>query len=137
MVFVRMLSFWYQMQLMFIKWGQYSSSSFSVSNGVRQGGVLSPLLFSVYIDELSLILNNSNVGCFINDTCVNHVFYADDICLMAPSNSGLQKLVDICHHFSIRTSIIFNPIKSVCAMFKPKSCILPQPDTYIGTSKLN
>ena len=38
---------------MCIKWGQSTSSFFTVSNGVRQGGILSPRLFAVYVDDLS------------------------------------------------------------------------------------
>ena len=48
---------------------------FNISNGVRQGGILSPKLFSVYIDDLSKFLMKSGIGCFINNVCFNHVFY--------------------------------------------------------------
>ena len=52
---------------------------------------------------------------------MNHVMYADDICLLAPSVIGLQRLLDMCFDFSIRNDIMFNPIKSVCVVFKSKS----------------
>ena len=42
--FVRLLSFWYVRQRMVVKWGNCFSTYFSVSNGVRQGGILSPYL---------------------------------------------------------------------------------------------
>ena len=51
---------------------------------------------SLYIDELSGRLSTSNVGCFIDGTCMNHFFYADDICLLAPSAISLQELINIC-----------------------------------------
>ena len=57
---------------------------FIISNGVRQGGKLSPQLFSVYIDDLSSLLISFGNGCFLDKVCFNHVFYADDQCLMAP-----------------------------------------------------
>lgn len=53
--------------------------SLSISNGVRQGGVLSPMFFSIYTDELSNILTDSCVGCSISNVYINHLFYADDI----------------------------------------------------------
>ena len=55
---VVILCYWYQHQEMTVRWGHYISNSFNVTNGVRQGGVLSPQLFNVYIDGLSDILNN-------------------------------------------------------------------------------
>ena len=58
---------------------------FSASNGVRQGGILSPLLFNLYMDDISNTLNSSRQGCIINGVPVNHIMYADDVVLIAPS----------------------------------------------------
>ena len=66
-----------------------------ISNGVRQGGILSPKQFSVYVDDLSDKLVKSKIGCHIDNLCMNHVMYADDICLMAPSPASLQELIDM------------------------------------------
>ena len=59
---VRILVFWYIVQNNIIRWNNAMSDSFSVSNGVRQGGILSPCLFCVYMDDLSKKLNNINAG---------------------------------------------------------------------------
>ena len=55
-VIVRIILFWYSKQTVCIKWGRCISGFLSISNGVRQGGILSPKLFLVYIDDLSEIL---------------------------------------------------------------------------------
>ena len=84
---VRMLMYWYTKQELCIRWGPEMSSYFTISSGVRKGGILFPSLFVVYMDDLSSLLNTSRIGCHINDVCmhgcINHVFYADDLCLMA------------------------------------------------------
>ena len=54
------------------------SDFFLGSNGLRQDGILSPMLFNVYLDDLSKSLSNSGIGCFIGPTCVNPLCYADD-----------------------------------------------------------
>ena len=59
---VKLLCYWYQHQSMYVRWGSTMSSKFQVTNGVRQGGVLSPLLFDVYVNELSELLNKSGIG---------------------------------------------------------------------------
>ena len=50
MCFVRLLRNWYKNQTMQVRWGNHLSDPFGVSNGVRQGGVLSPTLFAVYMN---------------------------------------------------------------------------------------
>ena len=94
-IIVRVLCFWYRTQELCIQWGNMRSSFFNISNSVRQGGILSSKLFTVYMDDLSNILISSGVGCFLNNVCLNHVFYADDLCLMAPCAIVLQELLNI------------------------------------------
>ena len=50
---------------------------------VRQGGVLSPYLFAVYLDDLPNELNNIKAGCYIGKVLLNHLMFADDICVMS------------------------------------------------------
>ena len=59
--------------------------------GIRQGGVLFPYLFSVYIDDVIIELQQLNIGCHIKGTFVGMFLYADDIILLAPSVNSLQQ----------------------------------------------
>ena len=102
-ILIRILLYWYRTQTFCIKWGSTTSYFFNVSNGVRQGGILFPYLFIVYIDDLSNMLNSGGTGCHIHNCCTNHVFYADDVCVIAPSPSGLQDLLNICAKFGFET----------------------------------
>ena len=62
----------------------YTNRQFSVSNRVHQGGVLvlSPILFTVYIDDLLTELEKKGVGCYWNNHFVGTLCYADDIALL-------------------------------------------------------
>ena len=117
---------------MCIQWGKTKSSFFTISNGVRQGGILSPKLFSVYIDDLSNMLIRSGVGCYIDNVCVKHVFYADVLCLMASCALALQELLNICHSYSIIVDLNFNAIKSFCFAFTPRLFKLSLPYFHIN-----
>ena len=65
--------------------------------------------------------------------CINHVMYADDICLLAPSTSPMQSLFDVCYGCGSDTNSLFNPIKWVCTIFKPKAYKLYLPPVFIGS----
>ena len=67
-----------------VQWGGAISDLFHVLNGVRQGGILSPLFFNIYMNDLSMQLNMSDIGCNINGIFLNHFVYADDMCIVAP-----------------------------------------------------
>ena len=90
------------------------------TNGVRQGGVLSPQLFNVYIDGLSDILNKSTIGGSLGGKRINHLLYADDLCIVSLSSAGLQHLLSICDQYCASHSLTFNVRKSVCMFFKSK-----------------
>jgi len=117
----RLLKHWYKEQTMQIKWGKHFSELFHVSNGVRQGGALSPYLFAVYLDDLSNELNNIKAGCYIGEVLVNHLMFADDICVLCPSVRWLQRILDVCQVYAESHEISFNCSKTVCMTFKAKS----------------
>ena len=53
----------YTSQTLRVKWGHAVSNCFTVRNGVKPGGVLSPLLFAIYTDSILTRLEGSGVGC--------------------------------------------------------------------------
>ena len=80
---IRLLVYWSEHQRMCVRWGGVYSSSFTVTNGVRQGGILSPYLFKMYVYDLSDC--DCHVGCYYSGGCINHLMYADDLVIMSPS----------------------------------------------------
>ena len=85
---------------MHMRWGNTISTSFRVSNGVKQGGIMSPVLFNVYMNDFSCALNRSNIGGRIGGEIVNHLSYADDLCLICLSSAGMQKLLNVCSNYA-------------------------------------
>ena len=120
-----------------VRWGGVQTTSFKVTNGVRQGGILSPRLFAIYVEKLSEQLESSKVGCHINKQCMNHLFYADDAVLLAPTVDALQKLIDVCQDFARKGGMVYNFEKSECTAFIPNTLgHIHTPDAYLGDKKL-
>ena len=71
------------------------------------------------MDDLSKMLIDSDMGCYVDNVCVNHVFYADYLCLMAPCAIALQQLINVCHRYSIIVDLNFNALKSFWFAFTP------------------
>ena len=107
-VVVRALIYIYEEQVCWVKLGNMKSNTFSVSNGTRQGSVLSPLLFSVYLDNLLQRLRYLQLGCHIGGHWYGGCGYADDIILMAPNREVLQKMVDVCESYAVEHNLIFS-----------------------------
>ena len=86
-IVIRTLIFVYEQQTAWVQWGNARSGQFSVVNGTRQGSVLSPGFFGVYVDDLLVELRKSGVGCHIGGKFFGAAGYADDIILLAPCRS--------------------------------------------------
>ena len=114
---VRLLLNMYTQQKLQVKWDNILTQQFDVTNGVRQGGVLSPLLFSVYVDDLLEKLKNNGIGCHIGHHFVGALGYADDIILLCPTAYGLMKMIKICEDYANEHSILFNGKKSKFMVF--------------------
>ena len=134
---IRLLMVWFSTQTFTVHWGNSYSSRFSVSNGVRQGGILFPVLFNVYVDDLSVQLSSVNIGCYQNGMCMNHLFYADDAVLLAPTPGSLQELIDICQTYALANDMSYNFKKSLCTAFlPPKLGKLHIPTVFLGNDTL-
>ena len=95
------------------------------SLGVRQGEILSPILYCIYVDSLVQILKDAGVGCYLRNTFLSFLLYADDMCLIAPSLKGLQHLLHLTENFCPTWDIMLNPKKSKNMQFGKKRDSLP------------
>jgi len=88
---IRVLIDWHGKLFCMVKWNGSFSSWFCVKSGVRQGGILSPFLFIIYIDSVISSLRLSDYGCHLREEYVGCIIYADDILLLSASVTNLQK----------------------------------------------
>ena len=114
---VRVLLNMYTDQQIRALWNDEYSNCFSVKNGVKQGAVVSPILFCVYLDVLLTELKKTGLGCFIGSWFAAALAYADDIILMAPSARAMREMLAICDKFAKEYCVTFNNTKSKCITF--------------------
>ena len=110
-VSVRLLLNMYTTHVCRVSWNGVCSVPFSVLNGVKQGWVISPVLFCIYLDKLLGKLAEAWVGCYIGIIFVGALEYADDIVLLAPTARAMRFMLGICDHYALEYSILFNAKK--------------------------
>ena len=108
---------WYSRLCATVKWQGSYSSMFLVTKGTRQGSILSPYFFNIFINDLLLSLKNMNEGVAIGNLKLNSFAYADDVNLFCSSASGLQSLIDVCHNYSITWRFKFGIRKTKCMIY--------------------
>ena len=99
------------------KWNDSKSRTFSVSSGTKQGSILSPDLFSFNIDGIIKRLISSGIGCHVASVFVACILFADDLALLAPTRSSLQKMIDICVEYLRENCLKFNSKKTKVMVF--------------------
>ena len=77
--FVRILQNWYSKLCAVIQWNGVIGKVFDIHCGVRQGGILSLMLFCIYMDDLIKELRLSGFGTYLNNLFIGSILYADDI----------------------------------------------------------
>ena len=80
---------------------------------MRQGGVQSLILFTVYLDDLLQDLERAGPGCYWRHHFVRAVCYADDVALLAPFASALRLMLNTCVKLVNSHSLTFNAAKTV------------------------
>ena len=99
------------------RWKDEYSGSFQIPSGIKQGGIISPRLFIVYIDKLITLLRKKGVGCHILNIFLACIMFADDLALLAPTQGVMQDLIIICETFCREACLSFNTAKTKTLIF--------------------
>ena len=119
-IVLRLLLYMYTNQQVRVRWNGTVSHDFMATNGIKQGGILSPLFFCIYIELLLLELKKSGMGCFVGNNFYGALGYADDIVLLSPSIVGMKRMLKVCETYANLHFIQFNAKKSHAIIFKAK-----------------
>ena len=106
-----------------VKWGNALGEIFRNMYDVLQGGVISPTLFKIFLEDLCLYLDPEN-GIMVHNERVSYLLFADDLVLFSESKSGVQKLLyGLIQNFCQRWQMTVNLNKTKLCIFNDKYCI--------------
>jgi hypothetical protein len=117
---VSLLLSWYEQTQIRVLFNKGLSKPFGICHGVRQGGLLSPALFAILIDDLLTTLECTGVGCRIGSRYFGCIAYADDLVLLAPTIGSLNHLLATAQNWAKLNHLLFNPEKSQVICFSDK-----------------
>ena len=121
---IHVIMCWYGKLFSSVRWNSVYSKEFKVAAGVRQGGILSPILFNLYVDDLIIELKHKGDGCYVLNCFVGCIMYADDLILLSPSVTGLQNMLNTCSVYGAHNDIVFNSVKTVSVAIGPRPRII-------------
>ena len=136
-IFLRLIMVMYMFQSANVKWNQALSEVFPMVNGVKQGAVLSAILYCIYVNGLFERLRSRRSGCWMGSTYLGILGYADDNFLLAPSREALQSMLDTCeeyaqeHNLKFSTNVIPAKSKTKCLAFLKNQRVI-KPVTLCG-----
>ena len=100
-----------------VRWQDRYSRQFRVSQGVRQGALLSSLFYATFVNDLLTILESHKLGISIGSVYCGVLAYADDFALISNDKNELQAMLDLCYTYSQDWHYTFNASKSIMLVF--------------------
>ena len=113
--------------------GWERSSPFRLTCATRQGSVLSPAVFSIYLDGLTTELRARGLGCYVVGWCIGACAFANDLFCLAPNRGVLADMLKVCEEYGEEHNLIFstddNPAKltTKCIYFCGRKCNIQYP----------
>ena len=104
---------WYSSTKAVVRWNGAFSDTFDVTRGVRQGSVLSPVLFNCYVNDLLEQLM-TQPGFAVGHNNITSLAYADDVTLISSTVPGLQNLMDTCLQYATKWRFRYGLEKTKC-----------------------
>ena len=115
--------------------GGEGNNLFMSNCGLLQGESTSPILFSLFINDLELFLDNSQIGTTIQGLCMKLLMFADDAAIFSETREGLQAGLDNLHSFCSKWGLIVNVNKTKVVVFR-KGGKLSSKDVWYYGNKL-
>jgi len=116
----RILYKYYSLSKIIVKHEGKLGDSLNITEGVKQGGILSPHLFNYFINELLVQCTQLDIGAKISHMNLSIIAYCDDIMIMSPSIGQCHKILEVCESYSKIWKIDFNANKSVALIIQKK-----------------
>ena len=115
--------------------GMYSKT-FAVTRGTKQGSIISPKMFNIFLNDLITELDSSVWGVNLDGLNFNSFAYADDITVFSATATGLQNLINICHDYAKKWRFSFGIKKTKCMIIN-KKIFKSEPSLYLGKDKID
>ena len=119
-----------------VKLGQSRSDFFGLNIGVRQGCILSPLLFNLFISDLAKQFDTMENKLQLDQCSINSLFWADDLVLLAETKEGLDSLLKTLEAYCTNNHLIINTKKTKCMIFNKTGRLMSRP-FYLNGVKLD
>lgn len=121
MSLINVLYSWFSRLSATVCWNNMFSSNFNIMSGVPQGSLFGPKFFNCIMDDLLQSLECERLGCYVNNSFLGAIAYADDLLLLSSSLTMLQRMIDVCCDVGMKYDLVFNPAKTVCGVFGVRS----------------
>ena len=130
---LKMLKCIYRGNINCVRVNKSFTKPFRVSTGLRQGCVLSPILFNVFVNDLPASIAGTHKGVQFWDCTISSLLYADDLVMIVDSEQAMQTLLGKVHEWCSLWSIKVNSNKSAIVHFR--QCSHPLTNSKLYTKR--
>ena len=134
--FINILKALYHKLKCSVKLNGVTTDWFDVSMGLKQGCILSPQLFNLFINDLTDRINDLKCGVKIGNEQISILLYADDIVLLSSNEEDLQCMLDLLYEYCRSWKMLLNFDKSKIVYFRPKSFLQTAYQFHCGSESI-
>ena len=113
------------------------SSIFNVSTGLKQGCLISPQMFNIYINDLVTCINQLGLGINVGGNKISVLLYADDLVLLGSCAKDIQMMLSTLNKWCTDWGLAVNPGKTKVMHFRAKGRKLTRYPFMCGANRLD
>ena len=114
------------------------SDYFEIAVGLRQGEIISPIMFSLFVEDLELYLQDRiDCGLNTNDLCLILLLFADDMCIVGNSPEDLQASLNRLYEYCNNWGLEVNVDKSKVVVFRKRGGVRLNESWLYGNESLD